>query len=93
MAIPAMAPALRWWWWVWVAEVWVAFVPDIGGGDEWSMVIILGMELAVKSACETEKFPCSKSTSRYASCKNARPKAYSLAVEARRRGKKFVPLG
>ena len=87
MAIPAMAPALRWWWCVWVAEGWVAFVPDIDGSDEWSMAIVFGTGLAGKSACETEKFPSSKSTRRYASCRNARPKAYSLAVEARRRGK------
>ena len=43
---------------------WVAFGPDIDGGIEWSMVIIFGMGLAGKSACETEKFPCSKSTRR-----------------------------
>ena len=65
----------------------VGFVADPDGGGEWSMAIMLGMGLAGKSACETEKFPWSKSTIMYASCKNARPKTYSFAVEARRRGK------
>ncbi len=43
------------------------FVIDVDDGEEWSMVTILGAKFAGNSACETEKFRCSKSTSRYAS--------------------------
>ena len=87
MTIPAMAPALKWCC-VWVGGGGFVFVTDTeDGGGEWSMVTIFGEELAGDSACETEKFPRSKSTSRYASWKNARPSVYWFSLDARRRGK------
>ena len=76
MVIPVMAPAVK------LCFVWTAeeerfvFVTDTGGRGEWSMVIMFGSGFAGKSACETEKFRCSKSTNRYASWRNARPSVY-----------------
>ena len=51
------------------------------------MVTMLGAEFAGNRASETGKFSCSKSASRYASWKDARPIVYWLALDARRRGK------
>ena len=63
IAIPAMAPALRGYF-VWRAEGVVVFVAGMDGWGEWSMVMMLGVELKGNSACEMEKFRCSKSTRR-----------------------------
>ena len=91
MAVPMIAPALERWC-VWMVEGGFAFVTDTDCESEWSMVTVLGAELAGNSAYETEKFPCSELTSRYASWKNVRPSVFWLALDARRRGKYFVPL-
>lgn len=67
IAIPAMAPALRscFVWLIGVIFVLVfVFVAESGGGGEWSTVTMLGEAFAGDNACETEKFPRSKSTKR-----------------------------
>ena len=76
MAIPVMAPALKVCF-LGVAEgVLLLLGADTDEWGEWSMVTMLGAEFAGNKACETEKFLCSKSTSRYASWRNARPSTY-----------------
>lgn len=62
-AIPAMAPGLK----VclsWRAEGAFGLGADPDEGEEWSIVMILGLEFSGNRAWEMEKFCCSKSTNK-----------------------------
>ena len=62
-AMPAMAPGLKVCL-VWGAEGAFGLGADPDEDGEWSIVMILGLEFSGNSACEMEKFCCSKSTNR-----------------------------
>ena len=74
-AIPVMAPALKVCFLL-VAEGVLSWGAGTDKCGEWSMVTMLGAEFAGNNACEMEKLPCSKSTNKYASWRNARPSMY-----------------